>query len=328
MGKKTIPMINNKIGNLVEKFSVQGKLKIMGSQQRRGQLFVSDYDLVSELSGRADTLANHFKKIMLDIDTKLYYLMDFKAGLDKRLIYNFDEDDLTAYLRNPLISKLYKKKILESKGEEQVKLIRDLFILRWTRDEIIAGHKKLIDGTNYSLVDALQDPTMIKIDIVIPVGDRYCEVSEIYLYKDIPDDKKDIIQRLADDIEKYKHSNSMKACKRLYSIISLENPNDKKLSKLEELFNSQYGMLQKIANDFDLLLLLLEKYPNIPFDKIVSNVQMLKENISLSSIASKKQILKLNKINKTNYRKIIKNMIEYLRKLINPASKQLLQSLA
>jgi hypothetical protein len=54
---------------------------------------------------------------------------------------------------------------------------------------------------------------------------------------------------------------------------------------------------------------------------------MLKENMALSSVASKKQILKLNKITPKNYKNIISNMIEYLRKLINPAAKKLLQSL-
>ena len=74
------------------------------------------------------------------------------------------------------------------------------------------------------------------------------------------------------------------------------------------------------------LLLLTEKH-DIAFDKIVSNVQMLKENMALSSVASKKQILKLNKITPKNYKNIISNMIEYLRKLINPAAKKLLHSL-
>jgi hypothetical protein len=323
---KTIQMINNKIGDIIEHFSVQGKVKLMGSNQRRGMLFVSDYDCVSELSGRADALAHHFQKVMEEIPKKDYFFMDFKCGLFKKLIYDFDEDNLTEYLKNPLISKSYKKKILSSSGEEQVKLIRDLFILRWTRDEIIAGYKKLIDGTRYSLVEALQDPTTIKLDVVVSVGDRFAEISEIYLFHDKPQDKKNIIQDLADDISKFKFSNSMKSLKRLYSIINLENPNDKRLNKLETFFNSEYGLLNKTASDLDLLLLLTEKH-NIPFEKITANVQMLKENISLSSIASKSKILTLNKATPTNYRKLCSDMVEYLRTIINPAAKELLKSL-
>ena len=230
---KSIDMVNNKIGVIVEKFSIQGKVKLVGSNQRRGQLFTSDYDLLTELKGRADTLAEHFQKVMKEIPKKDYFFMDLKCGLDSRLIYNFDEDDLTTYLKNPLISKLYKKKILDSRGEERVKLIRDLFILRWTRQDIINGFIKLIDGSKYSLIEALQDNTVIKLDVIIPVGDRFAEVSELYMYKQTTDDNKDIIQSLSDDIEKFRHNNTMKSLKRLYSIISLDSPNDKRLSKLE-----------------------------------------------------------------------------------------------
>ena len=323
---KYVDMLNNKIGTLIEKFSVKGKVKLVGSNQRRGMLFVSDYDILTELKGRAATLAKHFQNVMKQIDTKLYYLIDFKSGLDKRLVYNFDEDDLTEYLKSPLIPKSYKKKILDSKGEERVKLIRDLFILRWTRDDIIKGFIKLIDGTKYNLTEALQDDTVIKLDIIIPIGDRFAEVSEMYIFRQTTDDNKSIIQSLADDIEKYRYNNSMKALKRLYSIISLESPNDKRLPKLEAFFNSEYGLLNKVANDMDVLLLLTEKH-NIPFDKIVSNVQMLKENLALTSVASKRKILMLNKITIKNYREIINKMIEYLRGLINEPAKQLLRSL-
>jgi hypothetical protein len=323
---KSVDMLNNRIGTLIEKFSVKGKVKLVGSNQRRGMLFVSDYDIMTELKGRANILADYFKKVMKDIPKKDYYFMDFKAGLFKKLIYNFDEDDLTEYLKNPLIPKLYKKKILDSKGEERVKLIRDLFILRWTRDDIIKGFIKLIDGTKYNLTEALQDDTVIKLDIIIPIGDRFAEVSEMYIYKQTTDDNKSIIQSLADDIEKYRYNNSMKALKRLYSIISLESPNDKRLPKLESFFNSEYGLLNKVANDMDVLLLLTEKH-NVPFEKIVSNIQMIKENIALSSIASKTKILKLNKITPKNYKNVCSVMIKYLRNLINKPAKDLLRSL-
>ena len=54
---------------------------------------------------------------------------------------------------------------------------------------------------------------------------------------------------------------------------------------------------------------------------------MIKENISLSIVANKTNILKLNKITPKNYRKICTVMIKYLRGLINPAAKSLLKSL-
>jgi hypothetical protein len=318
---KTTNMINAKIGSLIERFAIKGKVKLVGSNQRRGALFTSDYDISTELHGRPAVLAYYFKKVMQEIPKKDYYFMDFKAGLDKRLVYDFE--DLNKYLQNPLIRASYKKKILASKGEAQVKLIRDLFILRWTPADITNGFVKLIDGTKYSLEDALQDDTTIKLDIVIPVGDRYAEVSEMYMYKQSEVDNDEVLHSLADDIELFRHENTMKSLKRLYSIIFLKNPKDLRLHKLDEFFNSEYGLLNKCANDLAILLLLTSKH-TVPFQNVLSNLQMIKENISLSSVAEKQKVLLLDTVSAKNMRKICEKMISYLRGLINPVAKELL----
>ena len=323
---KTLDMIDNNVGDLIEKFAVKGKVKLIGSNQQRGLLFTSDYDIMTKLKGRAEILANYFKRVMQEIPKKEYYFMDFKSGLDKRLIYDFDEDNLKEYLKNPLIPKSYKNKILDAKGEDRVKLIRDLFILRWTPQDIMNGYVNLIDGAKYDLVDALQDNTIIKLDIIIPVGNMFAEVSENYIYRQDEPDTKQIIQDLADDIEKYRHKNTMKSLKRLYSIISLKNPDDKRLLKLEEFFNSQYGLINKVAGDFDLLLLLNEKH-NIPWNKLYDNMQLLKERLALTDKVSRSKILKINKINATTFKKEVTQLIDYLRGLINPQAKKLLSSI-
>jgi hypothetical protein len=193
--------------------------------------------------------------------------------------------------------------------------------------DIINGYVKLIDGTKYSLEQSLEDDTTIKLDIIIPVGSRFAEVSEMYIYKQTIDDNSSIKQSLADDIEKFRHMNSMKALKRLYSIISLEDKTDKRLPKLELFFNSQYGLINKVANDLDVLLLLTEKYPNIAFGKIIANMQMLKEQLALTSIVDKQKVLMLDRITLKNYKPIISKIILYLRKLINSPAKDLLRSL-
>ena len=323
---KTIDMLDNTIGNIIQRFAVKGKVKLVGSNQRRGQLFTSDYDLLTDLSGRAETLAHYFKRVIEKIPKKEYYFMDFKCGLDKRLVYNFDEDNLTEYLKNPLIPKEYKKRILSSRGEDRVKLIRDLFILRWTQNDIVNGYITLIDGSKYSLVDALEDDTIIKLDIIIPVGSRFAEVSEMYIYKQSEIEDANVLQSLADDIEKYKHNNSMKSLKRLYSIIEIKNPEDKKLEKMEEFFNSEAGLINKVANDLDVLLLLTEKH-SIPFEKVYDNLQMLKENLALTNLVSNSKVLSFNKMTEKNYRKESEKMVMYLRNIINPLAKKLLISL-
>jgi len=316
-------MLNNNVGDLIEKFAINGKMKLIGSNAKRGLLFTNDYDIITKLKDRAEILANHFKKVIQEIPKKDYYFMDFKAGLDKRLVYDFDNDNLEEYLKNPLITKKYKLNIRNSKGEERIKLIRDLFILRWKPQETINGYVKLVDGSHYSLVDALKDNTIIKLDVIIPVGERLAEVSENYIYRQSKPDDKQIIKDLADDIEKYKYDNTMKSLKRLYSIMKLDKPNDKRLDKLEEFFNSQYGLINKVANDLALLLDLKEKH-NVPFKLMYDNIQMLKEQLALTNLVSKKKILELDKINEKNY-DLINNYILYLRGIINPEAKELLR---
>lgn len=324
---KTVDMLNHDISKLVEKFAVNGKFKLIGSNQKRGMLFTSDYDIMTTLKGRAQTLANHFKKVIRMIPKRNYYFMDFKAGLDHRLIFDFDNDDLDTYLKNPLISQSYKDSILHATGEDRVKLIRDLFILRWTPKDIMNGYISLIDDSKYSLTKALQDDTIIKLDFVIPIGDRFAECSENYIYKQSQDDDTSIVKELARDIEKYKHKNSMKSLKRLYSIISLKNPDDSRLEKLEVLFNSEYGLMNKVANDLDLLLLLTQQH-TIPFATIMNNLQMLKENLSLTNVVAKFKILSFDKMTEKNYRMQCEKMITYLRFKINPVAKQLLKRIS
>ena len=324
---KTTDMINNKIGVLIEKFAVHGKIKLVGSQQRRGQLFTSDYDISTQLNGRPETLARYFKEVMQAIPKKEYYFMDFKAGLDKRLVYDFNDDDLDAYLKNTLIPAAYKRKIRAAKGEARVKLIRDLFILRWAPADITQGFIKLVDGTKYSLEEALQDDTTIKLDIVIPVGDRFAEVSEKYMYKQTAPSSSQIMRSLADDIEMFRHENSMKSLKRLFSILEINDAKDWRLTKLEAFFNSEYGLLNKYANDLAILLLLTEKHA-IPFKTVVSNIQMIKENLASTAAASSVKILALDSVTVHNYRKICEKLIKYLRGVINPVAKDVLRDTA
>ena len=324
MPKKSIEMLNNAVGTIINKFGIHGKIKLVGSQQRRGLLYVSDTDILTLLQGRPELLARYFREVVQEIPKRSYFFMDMKCGLDKRLLFSFDSDDLEEYLQNPLIPRSYAKKVMEAKGEDRVKLIRDLFILRWTPAEIIAGVKKLIDGTEYTLSEALLDNTIIKLDIIIPVADRYAEVSEMYIYKQ--DQTGDVAKSLASDIELYRHKNSMKSLKRLYSIIEAENKNDARLPKLADFFNSEYGLLNKSANDLAVLLLLTDKH-DIPFEKIFSNLQYIKENLALTTIVSKPKILMLNKITAKNYRAKVEKLIEYLRSKINPVAKDFLKNI-
>jgi len=213
------------------------------------------------------------------IDFKGIYFMDFKAGID------------------PLAD---DKK------------------LRWTENELHAGFK-IVNGEKKILEQALQEKMMVKLDLIIPIADRFAEVNIIYRFHK-KESKQEIIESLQEDIKKYSSINSMKALKRLYSILLLEKKNKKKISQLEIFFNSQAGLLNKVCNDLELLKLLTETY-HISHIMINHNLQMLKENLALSTLVSKKIILEFN--NPKNIPKIIK----YLRTIINHLAKSILKEI-
>jgi len=77
---KTPDMLNDKISALIERFAVRGKVKLVGSQQRRGQLFASDYDILTQLNSRPETLARYFKQVMASIPKKITTLLTSSAG--------------------------------------------------------------------------------------------------------------------------------------------------------------------------------------------------------------------------------------------------------
>jgi hypothetical protein len=310
--KKNIDLLNNNVGNIAHSFSVQHKIKLIGSNATRGMLFPSDFDFESKLSGRAEALFNEFKKIFKNkkLMSKIYF-MDFKCGLDNRL-YPFN-------INNPLIPAKMKKKIMKAKDKE--KLERELYIIRWTPAEVIRGYKVLFDGTHKSFVDCLEDDTTIKLDWIIPIGNAYMECSTNYYYKQ--SDVSNQVKELTEEIDYYKYNNTMKAMKRLMSILVLTNRDKRVQKKLVAYFNSPIGYINKIKNDMELLVELTEKH-EIPFQRIYNNIQMLKEKLGNTDLVSTPFVLGLNKINASNYKRKIKKAIDFIQKVINDVSKNML----
>lgn len=148
--------------------------------------------------------------------------------------------------------------------------------LRWTKRQLAKGMNQGI-----SLADAIKMDTLIKLDLIVPVGDSFAEVSEIYDTKyQTKKQKKQIENELEEDITMYAKDNSMKALKRLYSLISLGKGKQKMKKKLVDFFNSDVGLVNKVANDLDLLEALTAKY-TISKKKIDANKQMLKQKLSV-----------------------------------------------
>jgi hypothetical protein len=298
--EKTIDMIDNNISSEIMKYAVKGKVKLIGSNSIRGLLFTNDLDIETQLKGSKEHIASLFKKYFVFKDS---YFIDFKCGLDERLLYDGDYSNKSVkkYLNNPLIKKSVRDEIMKSKGEKRVDLIRNLYILRWTPADVRNGYIPLIDGSKKMLEDALLDDTICKLDFIIPIGDTYAEVSENYYFKQTKPNVKLLERDLKIDIEYYSHIDCMKSLKRLYSLLRLTQPDSSKIKLLEDFFNSSIGYLTKIKNDMLILVTLLDmKYIN--WGNAYNSVQSIKQRLSnvagfkLNDMLTYKQFMTMLKI--------------------------------
>lgn len=322
MKNKTINMINSQVEKVANTLNITSSYKIMGSNSYRGSLYGSDIDLFTNMKGtKEEAIWIFFKKLFIkQKEQNTFLFMDFKAGLDNRLVYN-DGDKISKYVSNPLIPTKIKKEILNTKGDIQYNLIRSLYVLRWTADEIIDGKKTLIDGTTKSFVDALEDDTIIKLDVAIVVNNLFVDLTEVYSYKKNPVLKKQVMKELEMDINKYFRSSTMKSLKRLYSYLNLTNKKIKLQRQLLKLFNSPMGYANKLMNDILFFIDVCNKH-DIPFDVIKNNGQMFKEKYFSIDWSNKSFVRKLNGITQSNYIKVFKELVENIRTNLNPLVKK------
>jgi hypothetical protein len=79
--------------------------------------------------------------------------------------------------------------------------------------------------------------------------------------------------------EQIKEGNIMKALKRKYSILNLNNKDKAVREKLIDYFNSPIGLINRSKSDLETLLVFIES-PKFDIDEIRNSLQMLKEIIS------------------------------------------------
>lgn len=216
---KNIEMLNDDATKAIQKMNVISKYKIIGSDSYKGLLYTSDIDLQGDLKGNTEEkILTYFQKI---VKSDEYLFMDMKCGLGTRLIYK-EGSDVKKYLGNPLIDKKTREKIEKATGETKVKLIRDLFVLRWAIKDIEHGKVMLVDGTYKLFVECLKDDTMIKLDLAVPHNNTFIDINEVYSYKTKKVSQKQLILDLEDDIDLYHHQNTLKSLKWLYSLLLLK----------------------------------------------------------------------------------------------------------
>jgi hypothetical protein len=158
--------------------------------------------------------------------------------------------------------------------------------LRWTIDEVLKGYKKIKSSDKIYLIDCILDNTVIKLDCILHYNySIFMEISEIYVFKvknytSQSSTAEQIHQGITNDYKKIMHEGKIyKALKRLFSIYKFK----KDLGKCKELikfFNSNIGLLNKIKNDLEIYVIVLEKIPKIKIDEIKFGLQTLKSQLA------------------------------------------------
>jgi len=241
MKDKPIELLENQIVKSALKFAVTNKIKVIGSNAKRGFLFPSDLDFMSEFAQKPKALAEELKKIFKNKKfMNEIYFMDFKLGLDERF-FPYEEKD------------------------------RDKWLLRWTPKDVIRGYIKLHDGKKKFIEDCFDDDTIIKIDWIYKFPLTECSLNIYYNQKAITKEKE--VESLKEDICEYLKTNTMKSMKRLFSLLVLTKKNKPLQKKLLDYFNSDVGIVNKGLNDLVLIKTLLEKYPNVDVDIEIQEVK-------------------------------------------------------
>ena len=94
--------------------------------------------------------------------------------------------------------------------------------------------------------------------------------------------------------ELIKEGNIMKALKRKYSILNLDNKDKAVREKLIDYFNSPIGLLNRSNSDLETMLTVIES-PKFDIDEIRNSLQMLKEIISSFPVENNLEMISMMK---------------------------------
>lgn len=290
--------------NVKEVFSLiayhNGKPEVMGSANLKSQMYSADFDLfervieTTNIKEAKEDIYQTFKQIFSHIDRmKHVYFIDFKLGIDEDLYLDKDEFENPSKVKmfyenkykSGLITKEQYDKIVEaSKDKDDLyEVARKLWTLRWNKTNMDKGYKELSKGRRKTVYDALDDKSIIKIDLVAYINGKFVEFSNIYeLYagdKVINLALTNIVESVKHDIYLYhKAKNWYKMLKRIFVIARLRK-DIKLIEQLTQLFNSNIGLLYKIRADFGTLAIVLDKGYR-PIKEIHASIQSLKAQLA------------------------------------------------
>ena len=272
----------------------------------------------------ADKITNLIVKLQLKYPDIIF--LEFKVGNNysyhidlgevdykKKKIKNFDSLKVEKH-----INKLYKNKKLTRKekiylidlvsGEISItkwKLLssffRSKYLLRWSMDEMLSQKKISDDGKIIHLQDTFGDDTIIKLDALCYIENRYKEVTNVFLLIDKNKKKEKQIEKfnlkkdfyIYQDIFKYlMEKNNLKLLKRLWSLSCSQNIK-KNIKILAPIFQSSISALGQIQGEIDNLGVILEFIENNLLSKKKLDYTFLYKNKFYLELLTKRFIIHL-----------------------------------
>lgn len=261
---------NKNITKIAKIMSLESKVNIVGSAKIKKNLYYSDYDSFSTVRGKNENMIyNHFKSVFEIIgNSENTIITDFKMGENM-------------------------------KGEP----------LRWDYESI-----KRKENNGITFMQALKQKSMIKMDVITLMNGRFIEITEVYnIYIDKKSNADYSIENIRHELlhdmeEQIKNGNYMKALKRKYSLLNLDNKNKNVREMLIDYFNSPIGLLNRCKSDLESLLIVIQS-PKFDIDEIKNSLQLLKEIVSSFPVENNlEEISKLKskqKMEKPIYKQIL-----------------------
>lgn len=239
--------------------------KVVGSYSYLNHKYPSDIDVFEKvvvnlnLEEALTYYENRFKLIVksLLVEHPIVLITDFKLGEDKR------------FYETPDKMKGLLRQFLKDIPTEDV--IKKYVPLRWKPEEILQGYKKLFDGVKITLREAISQRSIIKLDVITWLEDRFRSVEIFYNLGYVTPDGSDISfyplgdysQSLLEDIKKYsspKYYSPLRVIKRLWNLSKMQDCTEL-LKIIDPFLSSDAAALNQIKSDIEGSMLILSSSP-------------------------------------------------------------------
>lgn len=280
--------ISNEIRRVVNLVTAEPGIVPVGTFRYNIFKYPGDIDIFEELETCCEfstaklTAAQKIQSIVQNItshDTVLF--VEFKAGYDLRFklytgVVNDKIEDYNPELIRRDITNLYEAGLLsECEWNALIILVKDdpnvddlialndalraYWVVRWKEEEVLQGYKLLPGNYKLFLDVALAQGTIVKLDTIAYIDDRFVEVTNFFLVAILDKLGQRILisqelgeyeQSLILDVYKYYSINPLKSIKRLWMYLAF-NKRICDISMFTDLFSSDIALYSQILSDIE-----------------------------------------------------------------------------